>query len=84
LIRVGAAGSRKHMVSDMERAELLRARIGLYRRYLREGADGDLARAYLWLIRQDEIELTGIVGSEGSGTATAAAKRQTRSSKDRG
>ena len=44
----------------MERIELLRARIALYRRYLREGADGDLAAAYLWLIRKDEIELTAL------------------------
>jgi hypothetical protein len=46
---------------DMDRIELLRARIGLYRRYLSEGADGDLARTYLWLIRQDEIELAALV-----------------------
>jgi hypothetical protein len=45
----------------MERAKLLRARIGLYRRYLSEGADGELARTYLWLIRQDEIELAALV-----------------------
>jgi hypothetical protein len=45
----------------MERTELLRARIALYHRYLREGADGDLAMAYLWLIRKDEIELTALV-----------------------
>lgn len=45
---------------DMERIELLRARIALYRRYLSEGADGDMARTYLWLIRQDEIELTAL------------------------
>jgi hypothetical protein len=47
----------------MERVELLRARIALYRRYLREGADGDIATAYLWLIRKDEIELTALVES---------------------
>lgn len=44
----------------MERVELLRARIALYRRYLSEGAEGDMARAYLWLIRRDEVELTAI------------------------
>ena len=44
----------------MERIELLRARIALYHRYLREGAEGDMARAYLWLIRCDEIELAAI------------------------
>jgi hypothetical protein len=51
------------ILGDMERVNLLRARIGLYRRYLSEGADGDLARTYLWLIRQDEIELTALVGT---------------------
>ena len=45
----------------MERTEFLKTRIALYRRYLRESAEGDMARAYLWLIRQDEIELTTIV-----------------------
>ena len=44
----------------MERIELLKARIALYRRYLSQGADGDMARAYLWLIRKDEVELTAI------------------------
>jgi len=44
--------------------ELLRARIALYHRYLREGAEGDMARAYLWLIRKDEIELATIVESD--------------------
>lgn len=48
----------------MERIELLRARISLYRRYLREGAEGDMASAYLWLIRKDEIELAAIVESD--------------------
>jgi hypothetical protein len=47
----------------MKRPELLKARIALYRRYLREGADGDMARTYLWLIRCDEIELTAIAES---------------------
>lgn len=47
----------------MERIELLRARIALYRRYLREGAEGDMARAYLWLIRKDEIELLTVAES---------------------
>ena len=45
----------------MERVALLKARIALYRRYLREGADGDVARTYLWLIRKDEIELARLV-----------------------
>jgi hypothetical protein len=42
------------------RIELLKARITLYRRYLREGVDGDLARAYLWLIHKDETEIAAI------------------------
>jgi hypothetical protein len=41
----------------MERETLLIARIDLYRRYLSEGADGDVALAYLWQIKQDEAEL---------------------------
>jgi len=45
----------------MERIELLKGRIALYRRYLREGAEGDMARTYLWLIRRDEIELTAMI-----------------------
>lgn len=44
----------------MDYIELLKARIALYRRYLSEGADGDIARSYRWLIRKDEIELTTI------------------------
>ena len=47
----------------MERIELLKARIGLYHRYLRDGVDGDVAAAYLWLIRKDEIELATLVES---------------------
>ena len=46
--------------ASMERIEFLKARIALYRRYLREGVDSDMARAYLWLIGRDEIELTTI------------------------
>ena len=44
----------------MERIALLTARIALYRRYLNEGADGDVARAYLWQIRRDATELATI------------------------
>ncbi|HUN98137.1 MAG TPA: hypothetical protein VMU69_18125 [Bradyrhizobium sp.] len=44
----------------MDRIELLKARVILYRRYLSEGVDGDIARAYLWLIRKDETELAAI------------------------
>ena len=49
--------------TGVERIELLRARIAFYRRYLREEAEGDMARAYLWLIRRDEIEVTTITAS---------------------
>jgi hypothetical protein len=48
----------------MERVDLLKARIAIYRRYLREGADGDMARTYLWLIRADEIELATIAARQ--------------------
>lgn len=41
----------------MERQALLIARIALYRRYLAEGASGDVALAYLWQIRQDEAAM---------------------------
>lgn len=44
----------------MERVALLTARIALYRRYLVEGADGDIARSYLRLIREDAAELAAI------------------------
>jgi len=59
----------------MERIEFLRARIALYRRYLREGVDGEVATAYLWLIRQDEVELTGLAkGSEDEAAPDGAAE----------
>lgn len=48
----------------MDRIELLKARITLYRRYLSEGVDGDMARAYLWLIRKDETEIAAISSSD--------------------
>ena len=40
-----------------DRTELLRQRIALYRRYLREGVDGRLAFEYLRLIAEEEAEL---------------------------
>ncbi len=43
-----------------ERAELLRRRIALYRRYLTEGVDVDLARQYLNDITEAEAELEAI------------------------
>jgi hypothetical protein len=66
----------------MERIELLQARISLYRRYLNEGANGDMANAYLWLIRKDEIELTTIAESHKPvATRASEAVRSMRSSK---
>ena len=47
----------------MERIEFLKARISLYRRYLTEGVESNMARAYLWLIWRDEIELTTLAKS---------------------
>jgi hypothetical protein len=58
----------------MERIEFLKARIGLYRRYLREGVDADVAAAYLWFIRKDEIELTAIVESKTEAAPEAGQK----------
>jgi hypothetical protein len=43
-----------------ERADLLRQRIALYRRYLAEGVDGELARRYLREIVEAEAELADI------------------------
>jgi hypothetical protein len=43
-----------------QRAETLRRRIALYRRYLAEGVDADLARQYLDHLAMDEAELAGI------------------------
>ena len=41
----------------MDRINALRARIALYRRYMREGVLSDEAARYLKQIRQDEAEL---------------------------
>jgi hypothetical protein len=59
----------RRTICNMERIEFLRARISLYRRYLREGVDGEVATAYLWLIRQDEVELTGLAKGSDDDTA---------------
>ena len=56
----------------MERIEILRARIALCRRYLREGVDSQIATAYLWLIRQNEIELAALVESPQQAAAPEA------------
>ena len=43
-----------------ERAELLRRRIALYRRYLAEGVEAELAGHYLREIMDAEVELAGL------------------------
>ncbi len=49
---------------EEDRAELLRRRVALYRRYLREGVNGGLAIEYLRQIAEDEAELGRIEPSE--------------------
>lgn len=49
-----------------ERAETLRRRIALYRRYLAEGVEADLARQYLRDIAHMEAELSQIEKDERS------------------
>jgi hypothetical protein len=44
---------------DGQRAEMLRRKIELYRRYLREGVDAALALDYLREIAEAEAELAG-------------------------
>jgi hypothetical protein len=48
-----------------ETADVLRRRIALYRRYLREGVEGDLAAEYLKTIAADEAALAEIEGNRG-------------------
>ena len=43
---------------------MLRRRIALYRRYLREGVDATLALEYVGQIRDDEAELAAIESAE--------------------
>jgi len=45
-------------------SQILRRRIALYRRYLREGVDAALAGEYLRQIRDDEAELATIESTE--------------------
>jgi hypothetical protein len=55
-------------------ADNLRRRIALYRRYLREGLDGDLGVIYLEEIGKAEAELHRLLGGEttaGSNTSPA-------------
>lgn len=47
-------------------ADKLRRRIALYRRYLREGLDGDLSVIYLEEIGKAELELHRLLGDGAS------------------
>ena len=49
---------------EKDRAELLRRRIALYRRYLRDGVEGALALEYLRQITEDGAELNHIEARE--------------------
>jgi hypothetical protein len=49
---------------EEDRAELLRRRIALYRRYLREGVEAALALEYLRHIAENEAELNRIEPGE--------------------
>ncbi|HTQ33409.1 MAG TPA: hypothetical protein VMI30_04515 [Stellaceae bacterium] len=54
------AAVRLRLVVSMDRINALRARIALYRRYMREGVSSDEASRYLRQIKQDEAELTAL------------------------
>ncbi len=58
-----------------DRAELLRRRIALYRRYLREGASLSAAELYLQQLKIDEAELMAIAseGQPGDGGSSSVA-----------
>ena len=47
-----------------ERADVLRRRIALYRRYLREGVDAALVGEYVQQLWEDEVELAAIESAE--------------------
>ncbi len=47
-----------------DRAETLRRRIALYRRYLSEGVDAELAQWYLRQIVEAEAELANLEGEK--------------------
>jgi hypothetical protein len=57
-----------------ERADMLRRRIVLYRRYLREGVDALLAGEYVRQLAEDEAEVT----SNRSGRATIVTEHRSR------
>lgn len=58
MIWIRAAGRRRGSFEAMdERAEMLRRRIALYRRYLAEGVDAELAWHYLNEIASAESQL---------------------------
>ncbi len=58
-------------------ADTLRRRVALYRRYLREGVEVELAAEYLKTIAADEAELAAIEG------ASKGEKRPRRAGPDR-
>ena len=47
-----------------ERADILRRRIALYRRYLREGVDAAIVGEYVRQLWEDEAELAAIESAE--------------------
>ena len=47
-----------------ERADVLRRRIALYRRYLREGVDAAIVGEYVQQLGEDEVELAAIEFAE--------------------
>ena len=66
LIWIKEAGTQSTSLgSTDQRSEILRRRIALYRRYLAEGVDAELARHYLHEIRDATAELAEIERDSG-------------------
>jgi hypothetical protein len=59
---IAAARIPAHVRRMDDRADMLRHRVALYRRYLAEGVSAELAIVYLREIAEAEAELAGIVG----------------------
>jgi hypothetical protein len=53
-------------------SDTLRRRIALYRRYLREGVDAELAAEYLRVLREDETALAEIERRDKASGGTAS------------
>jgi hypothetical protein len=53
-----------------DRSTMLRRRIDLYRRYLREGLNADQAMVYLDQLQRDEAELKSILDEGRTGKAS--------------